>query len=313
MTGKLVRRTGPPTLRTVASGIERIKQQPATKVIAGAIAAASALATVYKLLGPIPTIGVLTIGLLIAVRLALRWRGRARELEERLLAELPHQHAFLVEFLRETYKLPSDSTIAKRNVGITVHNYENDFVIRGTDCANHQRISGSNTGNQVVRGLAFALVGGSSLDTSELNSRYSFNGEAQASTSFIIDEERFKVPFSEFSVPLRPGQSFTFEYSDEWKGSMRIQADGFFFPEMFYFPSGIHRLSSRLDFSFRVATIAVLAVDVERAIVSPCATQPQPVAPAQGMTAAYTWFIDSPDAEHVYVLHYRAAESDERR
>ena len=157
MTGKMIRREQPPVLRALRARAAKVWQHPEVKMVTAAAGVISVVLKLYQQVGAIASIGVAILALLVTIRIALRWRRRIDDLEEQLLAELPHQHAFLVEFLRQAYKLPGDQTIASRNLGLTIHNYQNDFVVRGTDCANHQRITGSNTGSQVARGLAFAF------------------------------------------------------------------------------------------------------------------------------------------------------------
>ncbi|MBT9140769.1 MAG: hypothetical protein DDT30_01348 [Dehalococcoidia bacterium] len=289
--------------------LRRIVAQPESRAIVGAVGFGSSLIALYQFLGPwAGGIGTVLV-LAYYVTGAIRQSRRMREVEHRLLAELPHQHGFLVEFLRQTYKFPSARVIADRNSGLVIHAYRNEFIVRGTDCANVQHISGSNVSEVPARGVSFALVGGSSLATSDLGARYSVGGGPFRNPEFIQDEDRFKLAFCEFPSPLETSGTFELTYTDDWKGAMRISADGFFFPEALYFPSGVHRLSTKVDFSFPVASVAVLEVDVDAAVVRTHRTQPRPTKPSDGMSSAFAWFVDSPPASTVYVLYYRSARN----
>jgi len=225
-----------------------------------------------------------------------------------LMAELPNHHAFLVEFLRETYSLPRDEILLGRNQGLTIHHYENSFTVEGTDCANRQRIAGRNTGQAPSRGLAFALVGGSSLNASDLGAEYSPTSQSGRQPEFLVDRDRFKIAFCEFDRPIAQDEKFEIAYKDCWRGSMRRGADGFFFPEPLFFPGGIHRLSTRLDFSFPIRSMAVLSVNIEDGTVRPCGSQPRPVDATPSERHVFEWEIDGPRKDTIYVLYYTAAE-----
>lgn len=291
----------------------RVKQflkRPEVEFLGTAIAFLSSVIALYQFFGlKVGAVGTAVV-LAYYIRESYRRGRRMRQAEERLRRELPPQHAFLVEFIRQTYRLPSNPNITERNAGLTVHSYQNDFIVSGADCANRQEIRGSNTSTQPALGLCFALVGGSSVSARDIGARYRLQGGVEREPTFIQDEERFKVAFCEFVSPLAPGKEFILSYRDVWRGSMRIDADGFIFPESLYFPSGIHRLGARIEFSFRVATVAVLEVDVAGARVSTCRSQPEPTTPRDGMAAAYDWFVDSPSRDSVFMWYYRSVQDE---
>ena len=296
---------GPPARRA-----PRIRLPLARRLgqVFAAIGYIGAVGTLYQLFGYI----AVAAGVLVPVAAALpvvlvRQRRRIKQLEDRLAAELPPQHAFLVEFLRTTYAPPRNDVLIERNNGLNIQHYQNDFAVSGSDCVNAQKIEGTNLSTLPARGVAFAVVGGSSMSATELSSEYTANDGPMRRPAFIVDEERFKVAFCEFDVPIPLQSTFTIAYSDEWRGAMRGGADGFFFPEALYFPSAINRLASRLEFSFPIASIGVLCANISDATVSLCESQPCKATPRKDMVAAFTWSVQRPPNDTIYVLYYCAA------
>ena len=283
-----------------------LKIDPKYRLLGSAVGLISSIIALFEFIGTEAGIVGMVLALAYYMRDAYRQRRRVQWAQEKLLFELPHQHSFLVEFLRQTYGFPDTKGISEMNNGLIINHYENNFVVDGVDCQNYQYIRGRNNSDRPVRGLAFALVGGSSLDVAELGSSYSINDGDERTPEFVRNEDRFKVVFNEFAVPLSPQEQFELRYSDNWKGSMRVEADGFFFPEALYFPSGIHRLETRVDFSFPVGSIAVLEVDISQSIVRACRSQVKQVVPKNGAACAYGWSIDSPVASCIYILYYRS-------
>lgn len=286
------------------------KDDPKYRLIGSAVGLISSIIALFEFVGTEAGVAGMVLVLAYFIRDAYRQRRRVQWAQDKLLAELPHQHSFLVEVLRQTYGFPDTKGISAVNDGLVIHSYENNFIVNGVDCSNHQVVVGRNGSDQPVRGIAFALVGGSSLDAVELGSSYTINNGASRFPEFVRDEDRFKIVFNEFTTPLAPQEQFELKYSDNWKGSMRVEADGFFFPESLYFPSGIHRLGSRVNFSFPVSSIAVLEVDVGQSIVRTCRSQPRQVASPSEAVCSYEWSIDSPLPNCIYILYYRAVRRD---
>lgn len=280
--------------------------RPSLKVVGGSIAVLSSVVTLVTFFGWVALVGCAILGLGAAGLQLYRLSQRIKELEGLLIAELPHQHKFLVEFLRTTYIASGRDLIVERNTGLTVNLYENNFIVRGSDCSNSQVITGRNISIAPVRGVSFALVGGSSMDVESLGSKYKTTDGASGSPEFLIDDDRFKVAFCPFNTPLGQNREFTTTYSDDWKGAMRKEADGFFFPEALYFPDKIGELSSRLDFDFEIEFLAALEVDINQSIVQTCNAQPVAVKPAEGFVSAYQWKNLAPSPDSIFVLYYRS-------
>ena len=234
---------------------------------------------------------------------------RQAQADETLLAELPEHLSFLVEFLRQTYSLPTDEVIAHRNDGLLVHHYVNSFLIKGSDCANTQRIVGRNTSTAPSRGLAFALVGGSSISSDELGAAYQSSQGPSREPEFLVDRDRFKVAFCEFDSPAMPQDNFDIRYADRWKGSMRLAGDGFFFPEPVFFPAGIHRLSSTIEIDRPLRSVAVMEVNVKKGSVKLCDSQPKIKTVVTTGASLIDWEVDSPPPDTVYVMYYSTGQS----
>ncbi len=277
------------------------------KIVGGFIATLSSVVTLTAFFGWKALLGCAILGIIATSGLQLlRMSQRIQKLERSLFAELPHQHKFLIEFLRTTYIASGQDRIVERNKGLAVYLYENNFSVRGSDCSNSQVIKGRNISEVPVRGVSFALVGGSSMNVGTLGSKYKTNDGASGSPEFLIDDDRFKVAFCPFNTPLRQNCEFITTYADEWKGAMREEADGFFFPEALYFPDKIGELSSRLDFNFIIDSLAALEVDIKQSIVRTCNAQPVVVEPADGFVCAYQWRKLAPSPNSIFVLYYRA-------
>ncbi len=221
------------------------------------------------------------------------------------LPEKHHHHKFLVEFLRTTYVARGKDFIVAKNKGLTVNQYENNFAIKGANCSNSQVIKGRNVSREHVRGLSFALVGGSSMSVENLHSHYETHDGVSRTPEFLVDDDRFKIAFCPFRTPLAPNAEFTITYSDDWKGAMRPEADGFFLPEALYFPDRIGELSVCLDFDFNVASVSALEVS-EQLSVGTCDTQPLPVPAASGFACSFQWRKVTPSPGSIYVLFYTA-------
>lgn len=235
-----------------------------------------------------------------------RLTRRVRDLQSRLTAELSHHHRFLVEFLNTTYLGSERDVIVKRNAGASVLTYKTTFNVFGTDCENQQEITGINDSNVPLRGVAFALVGGSSISTEALGSLYSAQGVSNRAPEFLIDEERFKVAFCEFGSPLPRNGRFSVSYTDNWKGAMRQESDGFFFPEATYFLGGVSELVVRLNFAFPIDYLACLEVNSVLSSVVACDSQPESIAQDSSFQASFVWRRVRPSAESIFVLYYRA-------
>lgn len=280
--------------------------QPTGRIIGAGVAALSSVAGIVATFGWKAFYGIIAIGFGAVGYQLFRRSRRNKEIEESLVAELPHNHKFLVEFLRTTYIARGKEIIIERNRGATVYKYENNFIIQGSDCSNSQIIKGRNVSQVPIRGISFALVGGSSMSVESLGSKYETNGSTLRIPEFLIDDDRFKIAFCPFPTPLPPNAEFETTYSDQWKASMRQEADGFFFPEALYFPDKIGELSVRLDFDFEIQLVCALEVDTERASVTTCDAQPVAVTPAPNLLAAYQWQKNSPSPGSIFVLYYRA-------
>lgn len=199
-----------------------------------------------------------------------------------------------------------ETIIVNKNKGINVYKYENNFIVRGVDCSNKQRIRGRNISEIPVRGVCFALVGGSSMSTYELNSKYSTNNIDNNIPEFLIDDDQFKVALCAFKTPLEQNCEFDLSYSDSWQGAMRKEADNFFFPEALYFPDGIGELSVRIDFDFAVESLAALEVNTSAFSVVTSDSQPKKIEPMDGMAEAFTWSKRSPSKTLMFILYYRS-------
>ncbi len=280
--------------------------RPTVRIVGTSVTALASIAGIVAAFGWEAFSVIAVIGLCAAGYQLFRMSRHIRELEECLVAELPHHHKFLVEFLRTTYIARGKDIIVARNRGATVYRYENNFVVQGSDCSNAQIIKGRNVSQVPIRGIAFALVGGSSMSVESLGSKYGTDGGTLRSPEFLIDDDRFKIAFCPFPTPLPPNREFEITYSDQWKAAMRQKADGFFFPEALYFPDKIGELSVRLDFDFEIQFVAALEVDTERSSVATCDAQPVAVTSAPGLLAAYQWQKNAPSPGSIFVLYYQA-------
>jgi len=282
----------------------------ASRPIIEFVAFAGGLTGIYQFLGiRASVIGVIAILIYYTVQ-RCRHLSRATRARSSLLAELPNHHAFLVEFLRETYSLPRDEVLISRNEGAFVLEYENSFVVHGTDCENHQRIVGKSIADRPLRGVAFPLVGGSSVSASDLHATYKVGDAREREPEFIQDRDRFKIAYCEFPSAVAPRGEFTLVYRDNWRASMRAGADGFFFPETLCFPSGVQRLVMKVGFAFEVASIALLEVNMNSGSVKTCREQPSIHTPGVELKAEYRCTIDRPDPDTVYVLYYVEGDAD---
>ncbi|MFA7060828.1 MAG: hypothetical protein WC156_08425 [Pedobacter sp.] len=144
------------------------------------------------------------------------------------------------------------------------------------------------------------------MNTESLHSQYMTHDGVSGSPEFLIDDDRFKVAFCPFKTPLAPNHEFTTTYTDEWKGAMRQEADGFFLPEALYFPDKIGEISVRLDFDFEVKSLASLEVDINQSSVRTCDAQPVSVVAASGFVCAYQWNKGAPSPRSIFVLYYTA-------
>jgi hypothetical protein len=297
----------PGSFRRLREAGQQLMNSPESRLLASGLGFGSSLLAVYEFFGLRGfSIGV-TAAAIYYMHYAFRRMRHARYLEAALLNELPHQHAFFVEFLRQTYGFPGRRDISARNAGVLIHTYENNFIVNETDCRNVQSVHGSNISGVPVRSISFVLVGGSSIRSASLGAQFSVDDGPKREPEFVIDEDRLKVVSAAFETPLEPGSEFRLKYSDNWPGSMRREADGFFFPEALYFIDSIHRISSHVEFSFAVREVAVLEIELDEAIVKTCRTQPRACQAPPGMAHAYDWFVDSPSSSSVFVFYYRAA------
>jgi hypothetical protein len=247
-----------------------------------------------------------TVGLFGAVFQIYRMSQKLKYIEEALFAELPHHHRFLVEFLKSTYISRGKDVITVKNAGANIHTYQNNFCVKGSDCSNSQIIDGRNVSHVPLRGISFALVGGSSMSTNSLGSRFKINGTNESTPEFLIDDDRFKVAFCSFPSPLKQNKKFLLEYSDSWKGAMRKEGDGFFFPEALYFPDGIGELLVKLEFDFEIESLAALEINTDNFSVVTCDTQPEAVSPIAGMVNSFFWSKLAPSTNSIFILYYRA-------
>jgi hypothetical protein len=244
------------------------------------------------------------VGFLIMGYFVIGALYRIGHLEEQLAAELPLSHSFLVEFLRSTYIASGESLIIEKNRGLNITKYVNNFEVRGSDCRNVQTISGRNISKNPLCGLAFALVGGSSMKAENLNSHFTTHDGMSGKPEFLLDNERIKVAFCKFRIPLEPNSEFKISYSDNWKGAMRQDSDGFFFPEAVFFQGRIGEISVTLDFDAEVESLASLEFNVENSNVRTCRSQPQSIKANSGFSNSFEWKTVFPKSRSIFILYY---------
>ncbi len=279
---------------------------PTTKIVGVVATALATVASIVSVFGVEAFVGLATVGLVVAGWQIYRMSRKITYLEDSLVAELPHLHHFLVEFLRTTYISRGKGIIVSKNAGANIHTYQNNFYVKGSDCSNKQIIRGRNISRVPIRGISFALVGGSSMSTSSLCSRFQINENKESTPEFLVDDDRFKIAFCPFPTPLGQNKEFLLSYSDSWQGAMRKEADGFFLPEALYFPDKIGELSVHLEFDFEIESLAALEVNTVNFSVVTCETQPKSTTPSVGMVHAFNWSMLSPSMYSIFILYYRA-------
>ena len=292
---------------TVTEGSRALSRQAARPLSVAVLVVGflGSIGTLWQIYGNSLLVNGTAGAFIFVLVLILNTIRRQRRLDEHLHADLPDSHAFLVEFLATTYAPARRLEVHRKNSGLTIRSYKNSFVVDGTNCKNYQEIEGYNSSDGVVTGLAIPLVGGSSIDSSSLMATYRIkNGDAHK-PDFVIDEERYKVAFCQFDVPLRPQQPFQIRYTDDWPGSMRAEGDAFFFPESLYFPAGVQRLESSIEFSSKIRSAIVLECDLDTSEVGHCESIPA-LEVAGEFRSIVQWSINSPRQSVVYILYFRA-------
>jgi hypothetical protein len=237
---------------------------------------------------------------------AYRSRRSAARLGENIREELPINHAWLLEFMQSTYLGAGRDIIIRKNTGARITKYWTGFNVTGINCSNQQVIEGRNASDTPIQGISFALVGGSSIRSSSLGSKYATGSGNVSTPEFLVDEERFKVPFCRFACPISRNERFSVRYSDNWPGAMREQTDGFFFPEAMYFPSGVEELEVELQFDFDLTSITCLEANMDSGVVIPCETQPIAQVVEGRSLPLYTWKKFTPGANTIFILFYHA-------